>query len=81
MPRQRAVETDRGNPYYGLMKTVRRVYWQDGAMWLGYLEEFPDYMTQAESLEELQENLKDIYEDVTGGEIPGVRHVAELQLA
>ena len=63
------------------MNTTKYVYWQDGDMWLGYIEEFPDYMTQGESLEELQKNLKDIYDDVTGGNVPGVRHVAELQLA
>ena len=62
------------------MKTVRYVYWQDGEMWLGHLDEFPDYMTQGETLEELQENLKDIYEDLMGGKIPGVRHVAELPI-
>jgi predicted RNase H-like HicB family nuclease len=50
-------------------------------MWLGYLEEFPDYMTQGETLEELQDNLKDIYQEVTSGNIPAVRRVAELQLA
>lgn len=42
-------------------------------MWLGYLEDFPDYMTQGETLEELQENLMDLYSDLTGGAIPGVR--------
>ena len=63
------------------MKNVRYVYWQDGDMFLGYLEAYPDYMTQGESLEELQENLKDIYDDLTGGHIPGVRKVAELQIA
>ncbi len=60
---------------------MKYVYWQDGDMWLGYLEEFPDYMTQGESIDELQENLKDIHEEVASGNIPGVRHVAELQLA
>jgi predicted RNase H-like HicB family nuclease len=63
------------------MKTVRYVYWQDGEMWLGYLEEFPDYVTQGESLAELQANLRDICEDLVGGKVPGARHVAELQLA
>jgi predicted RNase H-like HicB family nuclease len=63
------------------MKTVRYVYWQEEDMWLGYIEEFPDYMTQGETLEELQENLRDIYDDLFGGKIPGVRHVAELQIA
>jgi predicted RNase H-like HicB family nuclease len=62
------------------MKTLRYVYWQDGEMWLGYLEEFPDYLTQGESMEELQENLKDLYGDLTSGQIPGVRRVAELQV-
>ena len=49
-------------------------------MWLGYPDEFPDYVTQGASLDELIENLKDIYEDLSGGSIPAVRRVAELQL-
>ena len=63
------------------MKTIRYVHWQDGDMWLGYLEDYPDYMTQGESFEDLQEHLKDLYEDLTAGHIPGVRKVAELQIA
>lgn len=63
------------------MKTTRYIYWQDGDMFLGYLEEFPDTMTQGETLEELQENLKDLYEELTSGNIPGVRRVAELRIA
>lgn len=63
------------------MNSTRYTYWQDGDMWLGYLEEYPDYMTQGQTLEELQENLKDIYEEVTNGNIPAVRRIAELQLA
>jgi predicted RNase H-like HicB family nuclease len=63
------------------MNTARYVYWQDGEMWLGHLDEFPDYMTQGETLEELQKNLRDIYDDLTGGKIPGVRHAAELPIA
>lgn len=49
-------------------------------MWLGYLEEYPDYMTQGSSLEDLQEHLRDIYHDLSSGAIPGVRKVAELQI-
>jgi len=62
------------------MKSIRYVHWQDGEMWLGYLEEYPDYMTQGESIEELEENLRDIYADLNSGAIPGVRKVAELHL-
>ncbi len=47
-------------------------------MWLGHFEEFPDYMTQGQTLEELEENLRDLYLDLTSGEIPGVRRVSEL---
>ncbi len=63
------------------MKKIKFVYWQDGDWWLGYLEEYPNYMTQGETLEELKENLRDLYEDLTSGEIPCVKRVAELQVA
>jgi hypothetical protein len=62
------------------MGGARYIYWQDGAQWLGYFEEYPDYMTQGESLEDLREHLKDLYRDLTSGEIPGVRRVAELPI-
>jgi len=63
------------------MKMVRYIYWQDKDMWLGYLEEYPDYVTQGQTAEELQEGLKDLYEELMSGRIPGVRRVAELQIA
>jgi hypothetical protein len=69
------------NNWRVIMETKRFVYWQDGKMWLGYLEEYPDYMTQGESLAELKENLVDIYKDLTSGAIPCVRKVAELDVA
>ena len=43
------------------MQTVRYVYWQDEDGWLGYLEEYPDYWTQGDSLDDLGEQLKDLY--------------------
>ena len=39
---------------------IRYVFWQDDDAWLGYLEEFPDYMTQGESLADLEEHLRDL---------------------
>ena len=35
------------------MKTIKYVYWQDGDMWLGYLDEFLGYMTQGTTQKEL----------------------------
>lgn len=55
-------------------------YWQDGDFFLGYLEEYPDYVTQGESLEDLKEHLKDIYKEINEGNIPNVRKSAELEL-
>ncbi|MBK7930563.1 MAG: hypothetical protein IPJ98_24750 [Bryobacterales bacterium] len=57
------------------MSTVGYVHWQDRGMWLAYLEEFPHYLTQGESLAELEDNLRDLYKDLTSGEITGVPRV------
>ena len=63
------------------MKTMKYVYWQDESMWLGYLEEYPDYRTQGETIKELEDNLRDISRELTSGNIPYVRMVAELEMA
>lgn len=63
------------------MERKKYIYWQDGDMWIGYFEEYPDYKTQGESLEELKENLKDIYKELLSGHIPCVRKVDELEVA
>ena len=61
-----------------MMQKLRYVYWQDGEAWLGYFEEFPDYWTQGSSYEDLLAHLKDLYADLTSGEVPGIRRVGEL---
>jgi hypothetical protein len=63
------------------MQRVRFIYWQDGDVWLGYLEEYPDYMTQGTSLQDLEEHLRDIHRDLSSGAVPCVRKVAELQVS
>ena len=63
------------------MERKKYVYWKDGETWMGYLEEYPDYLTQGATLEELKENLKDIYHDLSSGNIPCVRRVDELEVA
>ena len=61
--------------------TVRYVYWQEKDHWLGYLEQFPDYWTQGESLEDLKDHLKDLYKDLSNERIPEARRVAELEVS
>ena len=57
----------RGVGYNACMKTMRYTYWQHEGLWLAYIEE-------------LQENLRDLYEDLSTGAIPEVRRTAELQV-
>lgn len=56
-------------------------YWQDGDFWLGYLDQFPDYLTQGESLADLKAHLLSLYEDLASGEVPHVRRHGTLELA
>jgi predicted RNase H-like HicB family nuclease len=63
------------------MERKKYIFWQEDEMWLGYLEEYPDYWTQGETEEELKENLADIYKEVTSGNLPSIRKVAELEVA
>ena len=60
------------------METIRFVYYQEDDMWVGWLEEYPDYRSQGKNLDELKENLKDIYEDLGAGKIPHIRRYGEL---
>ena len=60
------------------MRSVKYTFWQDGEFFLGYLNEYPDYWTQGETLEDLQDHLKDLHHDLTSGELQGIRKVGEL---
>jgi predicted RNase H-like HicB family nuclease len=60
------------------METVRYLHWQQGEGWLGYLQDYPDYWTQGETLDDLIDHLKDLYLDLAGGHVPGCRKVGEL---
>lgn len=42
-------------------KKLTMVYWKGDKFWLGKLIEYPEIMTQGETLEELEENLRDAY--------------------
>jgi len=62
------------------MDIKKYTYWEDEGMYIGYLIEYPEYMTQGENIEKLQDNLKDIYKELTSGAIPCVRKVSELEV-
>lgn len=63
------------------MRTIKFTSWQDGEFFLGFLNDYPDYQTQAFTREELVENLKDLLTDLESGKIPYIRKVEELLVA
>jgi predicted RNase H-like HicB family nuclease len=50
------------------METANFVAWREENVWLGYLEQFPDYWTQGETLQDLREHVEDLYADLSSGE-------------
>ena len=63
------------------MQVVKIVVWQQDETWIGYLQDYPDYWTQGESLDDLKEHLKDLHADLSAGVIPGARSVVDLVIA
>lgn len=54
------------------------VYWRADRFWLGKLLEHPEMMTQGETLEELEENIKDAYLLMAMEDVPGEYQVKEI---
>jgi predicted RNase H-like HicB family nuclease len=46
------------------------IYWKGERFWLGKILEHPEIMTQGETLEELEENLRDAYRLVVLEDVP-----------
>lgn len=60
------------------MQVVKFKYWEEDGAWLGYLLDFPDYWTQGDTLDDLEDHLLDIYFDLTGQRSTAPRITAEL---
>jgi len=54
------------------------VYWKSDRFWLGKLLEHPEIMTQGETVEELEENIKDAYLLMAMDEVPDEYQVKEV---
>ncbi len=63
------------------METKKYIYYHEEDMFIGWFDEYPDYRTQGVTLEELKENLLDIYKELNSGNIPFVYKVGELEIA
>jgi predicted RNase H-like HicB family nuclease len=60
------------------MEKMKFIYYEEDDKLVGWLEEYPDYKSQGQNLDELKANLKDIYEDLKSGKIPHVQRYGEL---
>lgn len=60
------------------MQNVKFVRWEEDGAWIGYLQDWPDYRTQGEALEDLKAHLADLYRDIASSQVPGLRKVDEL---
>ena len=63
------------------MKT-KFTYWKEtDGRYLGYLNAYPDHWTQGDDLEDLKEQLRDLFQTFSAAEIPGIKKEAELEVA
>jgi len=60
---------------------LKMIYWKGEKFWVGKLVEYPDIMTQGETLAELEENMKDAYILMTMDDVPVEHQVKELTIA
>ena len=54
------------------------VYWKGDKFWLGKLMEHPEIMTQGETVEELEENIKDAYRSMVMDDVPEKFEVKQI---
>ncbi len=52
------------------MQTLKITFWKDEDYFIGFLNDYPDYVTQGITKEELIENLREMLRDIQSDEIP-----------
>lgn len=62
--------------------TTRITYWKESdGRYLGYLNGYPDHWTQGDDLNDLKEQLRDLFRMFGQEEIPGIKKEEELEVA
>lgn len=63
------------------MKTkMTMIYWMGEKYWLGKLLDHPEIMTQGETVEELEENIKDAYLLMAMDDVPKEHKMKEIAI-
>ena len=61
-------------------KKVTMIYWKGDKFWLVRLLEHPEIMTQGETIEELEENIKDAYLLMVMDDVPEEYQIKEITI-
>lgn len=59
---------------------ITMIYWKGEKFWLGKILEHPEIMTQGESIEELEENLKDAFRLMLMDDVPSDYKLKEISV-
>lgn len=59
---------------------LKIVYWKGESHWLGKFIDHPEIMSQGESLEDLEENLRDAYREILLDDVPPAYQVKDIAL-
>jgi len=60
--------------------TLNMVYWRGEQFWLGKLVDHPEIMSQGETLEELEENLRDAWREMLFEDVPPDYQIRDIAL-
>ena len=55
-------------------------YWKGEEYWVGKLLEYPEIMSQGETIAELEENIRDAYLMMAMEDVPSEHQVKELEM-
>jgi len=61
-----------------MSRRVTLIYWKSEKFWLGKLLEYPEIMTQGETLEDLEDNIRDAFQLIVLDEVPERYMLKEL---
>jgi predicted RNase H-like HicB family nuclease len=60
--------------------TLNMVYWRGEQFWLGKLIDHPEIMSQGETLEDLEENLRDAWWEMLFEDVPPDYQIRDIAL-
>lgn len=62
--------------------TAKFTFWKESdGIYLGFLNDYPDHWTQGKDMADLKLMLKDLHQLFATEDLPGIRKVAELEIA